>query len=454
MPIVVANVLRWFRATVAAVTVTCFRAKGAEDMKLDVSPTNALVDEPFGVRVTEAEPGSTVVLQAAALAPDGTEWASRGTYRTDAQGVVDLSRDTPGATSTYGSTDPMGLIWSMAPTDGSPRRFGTNAKLPFSVRISATPERRSRDSRVEVSLTRRFLGEDVIRSDVRDKGLIGTFFAPRGVRHRPSIILLGGSAGGLAMEPMAALYASRGFPVFAVAYFKFEGLAQRLLNFPLEYFALAIQWIQARPEVDPDRIGMTGTSKGAEATLLLASMFPEIKCIVPIVGTSIVFGVRAVAQSGGSPWSYRGVPVPHVPMPDFEAAAGSDPARPLRVTSAFREAMTQTDAVIAATIPAERTNAAILLLSGEDDGTWPSADLSRMVMERLGEKRHARPRKHVCFKGAGHVMAPPHWPASSTISPHPENKGMWLTVGGTPEMNAAAMAGAWKEQLEWFRERL
>jgi cephalosporin-C deacetylase-like acetyl esterase len=48
----------------------------------------------------------------------------------------------------------------------------------------------------------------------------------------------------------------------------------------------AIDYLQDRPEVDPDRIGMTGRSGGAAVTWFTAAVDPRIKVAVPVMGIS------------------------------------------------------------------------------------------------------------------------------------------------------------------------
>jgi len=48
----------------------------------------------------------------------------------------------------------------------------------------------------------------------------------------------------------------------------------------------AIDYLQTRPEVDPEKIGMTGRSGGAAMTWFTASVDPRIKVAVPVMGIS------------------------------------------------------------------------------------------------------------------------------------------------------------------------
>jgi dienelactone hydrolase len=48
----------------------------------------------------------------------------------------------------------------------------------------------------------------------------------------------------------------------------------------------AIDYLQSRPEVDPERIGMTGRSGGAAITWFTAAVDPRVKAAVPVMGIS------------------------------------------------------------------------------------------------------------------------------------------------------------------------
>ena len=110
-------------------------------------------------------------------------------------------------------------------------------------------------------------------SEVREVGLVGMFFTPAGQGTFPGIIVLGGAEGGLNSEDVAALLASRGFAALALAYFATGNLPQSLEEIPLEYFKKAMDWMRRQRGVEKNRLILIGTSKGAEAALLLASQY-------------------------------------------------------------------------------------------------------------------------------------------------------------------------------------
>src|SRR4051812_1670389 len=119
-------------------------------------------------------------------------------------------------------------------------------------------------------------------------GLTGELHMPEGKGRAPGLLILGGSEGGHGPAyRFAQLFAKRGFASLGLAYFGDEGVPKTLENVPLEYFTRAIDWLAARPGVDPKRIGIFGGSKGAEAALLVAARDKRIKAVVAGVPSNV-----------------------------------------------------------------------------------------------------------------------------------------------------------------------
>ncbi len=56
------------------------------------------------------------------------------------------------------------------------------------------------------------------------------------------------------------------------------------------------------------------------------------------------------------------------------------------------------------TIPVERAKGPILLLSGEDDQTWPSAQMANLIEQRLKQKQYPYGIRNIVFADAGHWL--------------------------------------------------
>ena len=125
-----------------------------------------------------------------------------------------------------------------------------------------------------------------MRTPVSEDGIVATLFHHND-RHRPAVIVLGGSGGGLD-EAMAALVASRGYTTLALAYFAMEGLPADLYEIPLEYFGKSIEWLQRSGHAKEGKIAVIG---GASAS--------SLKCLANDEQSRLSFTSRA---SGGANW--------------------------------------------------------------------------------------------------------------------------------------------------------
>ena len=229
----------------------------------------------------------------------------------------------------------------------------TGASYAISLRprpLFITAEREGQTAGIEVA--RNLLTDEIVSTDVRERGLYGRFFRPATGGPVPGVLVLGGSEGGLAPYVMreAALLARHGFAALALAYFYLGALPYRLAGIPLEYFGGALRWLKDHPSVRADRLGVIGTSRGGEVALLLGTHYPELEAVVSFAGSGFV----CPSPAGQDPaWTFCGKPLPWIPNP-FDIFQ----ARPGQIEKSE--------------IPVERTNGPVLLISGDADQVWPS----------------------------------------------------------------------------------
>ncbi|OWY59480.1 hypothetical protein B7486_74350, partial [cyanobacterium TDX16] len=195
---------------------------------------------------------------------------------------------------------------------------------------------------------------------VRDDGLFANFFEPPTPGKHPAMIVVSGSGGGLS-DSRAALLASHGIAALSLAYFAYEGLPKGLVNIPLEYFETAIQWLQAQPGVDPERIGVTGGSRGGELSLLLGATFPQIKAVVAYVPSGVLWGGFGGDEDVAAAWTHGGKPLAYVPTyqtPEVTALM-EDAVKnkaPIPLTPSFHSSYDALSDLSAVIIPVEKTN--------------------------------------------------------------------------------------------------
>ena len=361
-------------------------------------PTESLADETVRVRLTGLAPGEQVTIRSRHRDDFGNWWEAASAFRVDDRGTVDLATQAPESGS-YDGVEPMGFLWSMTPAGPGPASPMMTTTVEPNGRRTDRGGRRATGRR-RPRLVRRYLAPGVKRVEVRDDGLLGTFFVPAGEGPFPTIVLLSGSGGGLS-EPQAALYASHGYAALALAYFRAGRLPDDLMRIPLEYFETAIAWLQARPEVDAERLAVGGGSRGGELSLLLGSRYPQFKAVVSTVPSSVVYG--GVQQRGGRICNPPG-PTAARPCPFFASRRGraeepaEEPGVGFALTPLFLRSLEDEEAVREATIPVERINGPVILISGNDDAMWPSTRYSEMVMERLAEHGHPYPDQHLALR--------------------------------------------------------
>ena len=72
-------------------------------------------------------------------------------------------------------------------------------------------------------------------------------------------------------------------------YFGLEGLPKHLERIPLECLVEAKDYLRQHPQVDSERIGIYGRSKGAELVLAEESIFNDIQCLVLNSPSDVVY---------------------------------------------------------------------------------------------------------------------------------------------------------------------
>ncbi len=412
----------------------------AADPAVEFDPKEPLTDEVVTIRVTGLPPNSTCTVRSRLVA-SGKNWQGVATFKADAQGAVDVSKQAP-EKGTYAGVQPMGLISSMEPQEGEVKAAPVKLTDPRSIHFEVEA-----DGKVvaKAELKRWVLRPGVKVTPVKETGLVGTLFEPEGQGKRAAVIVLSGSEGGIS-EGEAALLASHGFVAFALAYFRAEGLPQQLVEIPLETVKKGIDWLAARESVDGKRLGVTGGSKGGELALLAASHYPELRAVVARVPSHVVwFGLGGTYR--GSSWSLGGKPVPHL-LPDGASFGAVMAKRPIRFVDVYLPSLKNEAGVAKALIPVEKINGAVLLVSGTADAMWPSSLMAEKVAERLKEKKHPHPVKHLRYEGAGHAIVSAYMPARLTV------ESGTPAMGGTPEANAKAQADSRPQILAFLKENL
>ena len=293
---------------------------------------------------------------------------------------------------------------------------------------------------------------------LKKDGMVGVLCTPDGIAPAPGILLLGGSEGGL-HERDAQVLAADGFTVLALAYFGAPGRPSGLVDIPLEYFFRALDVLTDQPRTNGERLGITGGSRGGEAALLVAAHDDRIAAVVTVVGSGVAtagidFERGALLDILGPPttnsWTLGGKPIPYLDYVVDDALREQVARhRPVRLADAFPPPPDDPAELERVSICVENIRGPVLLLSADDDASWPSTPYSQVAVDRLSN--HPYLVEHRIFE-CGHTIAgSPGTSFTTTRSPGP---GVTFEMGGTPAANTAARAVAWQATVDFFADHL
>ncbi|MEJ2242849.1 MAG: acyl-CoA thioester hydrolase/BAAT C-terminal domain-containing protein [Candidatus Bathyarchaeota archaeon] len=236
-------------------------------------------------------------------------------------------------------------------------------------------------------------------------------------------------------------------------------------NIPLEYFNKAIHYLKQQRGIDPGRIGIIGGSRGGELALLVGSTYSEISCVIGYVPSVFI----NPGSAGDAAWTLNGEPLPYVSQePDMQLIAEIQKniaeGKAVSFTPMFNSIINNRTAVQDMEIPIEKINGPVMLISGQDDQIWPSAQLSEFAVQRLKDhnfKEFAVQRlkdhnfknmvKHLSYPDAGHSIGPPFRPTTMNQALHPVS-GILMKLGGTAAGNAHACEDSWQQLLSFLKE--
>lgn len=250
-----------------------------------------------------------------------------------------------------------------------------------------------------------------------------------------------------------------GYSAIALSYFGAPGLPRRLVEVPVDQVSMAAAWLLERPEVVGDRVAVVGVSKGAELALVAASLTPRL------IGAVVAYAPSAYVFEGigfgrhtrlRSSWTLEGHPLAYVPYPrPMRPGVG---IRGISLLPIYQAALEARLSIERAAIPVERSNAAILLVSGGRDKMWPAGLMAETLVRRLDAAGMTERVTHAHFEGAGHSFMPwqPHLPRWLSAAAAVANQarlagvGVGLDLGGRPAANRAALHHAWRLTLEFL----
>lgn len=422
-------------------------------LRLNIDLVDGLIDQPRRITASGLAPG-VANLTTTLAHPDGSFWRSRAEFHIGAGGLLDLERQAP-VSGDWSVADGMACVWALQPLSEPVAPVLSEGVAPLPITLEVEDALGSMTSAVFVQ---RFLAEGVSRRQIREQGLSGTLFTPAGAGPHPVVIVLNGSGGGTP-EQRAALYAAHGYIGFALAYFKAPGRPEHISDTPLEYFQTALDWITQTLAPRHGFIAVTGLSRGGELALLLGAQFPErVSAVIGYVPSAVVHGTlragRPEQPRDADAWTWQGKPLRNVwrdnPYADWTAFdTPPQPGVAIRQAPAFSAVEQGADFVAGARIPVEKIAGPVLLISGTDDGFWPSSEYSARIAAQLQAANHPWPVEHVRNEGAGHAIGFPYVATSVIARLHPV-AGVVISGGGTPQANAEANRVSWARVVSFL----
>ncbi len=374
----------------------------------------SMIDEAIHIQVTGLKQNEPIELKATRISAGLKKFKlqSFAKFVADENGMVDLKLAKP-TEGTYQDVDAMGLFWSLERKEEvqEVEHAITEKLAPHKLIITLHIQNKVVD---ELELIRLWKAPHIVREDIRENGLVGTYFYNESKEKKPGVIVVGGSEGGI-YEYLASLLATHGFNVLALGYFGEEGLPKGLQHIPMEYFKRGIDWMKSRVEVAEGWLGIHGTSRGAELALLTGSLYEDIRAVVALNGFAIPFaGIVPWTEDEFLPpaWTQDGEPIPYLrPENPVEVALQckemwkTGKGNPLGLW--YKTLASDPKEVEDKAIPVERINGPVLIIGGDADSADP-VGLSKMAMNRLKQANFHYEYYQLIYPNAGHSISFPY----------------------------------------------
>ncbi|XP_061185735.1 acyl-coenzyme A amino acid N-acyltransferase 1-like [Saccostrea echinata] len=409
------------------------------EVRICVTPREALVDEEVVVRVDGLPKKGNITIKAS-LQEGINCFTSYGCYTATERGHVAVG-DQASVQGTYTGVEPMGLFWSMKPEPKRPnaRLLKKDVTTPMVVKFSVFEGHLTWKNLFDtvqkplatLDVYRWYKHKSVRREEVKYKKIRGALFIPPGPGPFPGVIDLFGNSGGL-IQHRAALLASRGFCVFALAYLAYDDLPVTLKDVSLDYFIDSARWFAGRPNIQSNRIGVLATSKGGMYALELCRHLSQIKAI------ALVNGVTFYADE---PLKYKTEYIQSAP--NF--------MNQVKVTNEGMDILGFYNPTDEYYIKAWESEACVLCIVGEDDHT-----LSYSITERFMElipSDHQHRFELVKYPNAGHLIEPPYSP-HCRVSFNRYNKKNNTIWGGHTKSHSYAQEDSWRRIIAFLSHYL
>ena len=214
------------------------------------------------------------------------------------------------------------------------------------------------------------------------------------------VVDMWGRTGGI-REDRAALLASNGFAVLALAYCQYRDLPQKYDVLDLSYFENTIDWLCAHPKIKSDGVALVGLSFGGVLGLAIASQLPhKVTSVVSISGHHAVLGCSLKCKTFTIPGYHM----------DTTAADYTCYANFVSIFKSKEACKPGSPSVV----PVEQIRCPVLLVYVLADALNPEVEwISGEIFRRMDQQGKASLCRRLAFPGAGHFITPCYLPLCS-----------------------------------------
>ncbi|MGY0694854.1 acyl-CoA thioester hydrolase/BAAT C-terminal domain-containing protein [Virgibacillus sp. FSP13] len=422
-------------------------------IKVNITPTESKTDEPISFQIYTTEPSRQIVIKASTKDDRQETFTSEATYISDKNGLIDLNIHSP-IEGNYKGIDVLGLFWSMQ--SKKDRMFIKHSPDPLVINIEVYD---NGELLASEQVTRTFYKKNIVKKILNDDAMFGTLFYPENAHSLPAVVIVGGSDAGV-HESSAALLASEGYVVLALAYFGRKGLPKGIVNIPLEYVDHAFQYLKGLSQVDQKRYGIIGFSRGSELALLYASLFPNINSVIAVAPSAVVFPGLINMQPVDKPaWTYKNAPLPYLraqrtKRDTFSFFKHWILGKPYSGLDVINHNIQDEQQLKETAISIENIKAPMMFFAGEDDHVQPAVFFTKRMERCLQNHEYKSKHKFIYYENAGHFSPfPGNLPNLPQITGNSQFH-MRMIFGGTKEDNAIAANDSWKQTVQFLNETL
>ena len=202
-----------------------------------------------------------------------------------------------------------------------------------------------------------------------------------------------------------------GYHVVTIGYYDNYGLSNNLSRININGLKYVMDNYKKIHSVDKESIGIIGKGKGAELALVVASLYSDIKMVVGVSASHVVFQASNVTLLNYSSWVHNNKELDFVKYPKFNISAIKSIYRLIVQKDDYRKlhflALEDKEAVEKARIKVENINGAIYLASATRDKLWPSTTMSKEIMKRLKEKKFTHNYVHKAYDSSWFLSGHP-----------------------------------------------